>query len=84
MRETQCRAWREPEGESLGRMSWACHNYHPATKNPPRKEGGKLSRKDSVLLRKCFSLLGVRVRQNRVKNRPENAVKIAEKYGEAK
>lgn len=60
-------------------MSWACHNYHPATKNPPREEGGKLSRNESVLWRKCFSVLGVRELQNRIKNRPENAVKLANK-----
>jgi len=77
MRETQYRAWQESEGESLGRMSWTCHNYHPATKNPPREGGRKLSWKDSVLWRKRFKLLSLVSFKNRVKNRPKNAVKIA-------
>ena len=60
MRETQCRAWREPEGESLSRMSCACHNYHPATKNPPREGGKKLFLNESVLCKKTIQASIVR------------------------
>ena len=60
-------------------MSWACHNYHPATKNPPREGGRKLSLNESVLWRKRFKLLSLVSFKNRVKNQPENARKFAGK-----
>ncbi len=56
-----------------------CHNYHPATKNPPREEGGKLFPNESVLWRKCFSFLSFVSFISRIKRWPKNAVKLAGK-----